>query len=43
MDKSALSDLHRTYATGQEREEDQIRALFVAFKETLKKELSANR
>lgn len=37
--RSALSEPHRVYATCEEREEDQIRALCLAFKDTLKKEL----
>jgi len=37
-----LAEPHRIYDTGQEREEDQIRMLCLAFKETLKKELLLN-
>ena len=37
-----LAEPHKTYVGGQEREEDQIRALCVAFKESLKKELTLN-
>jgi len=39
LTKQTLAEPHRTYATGQEREEGQIRTLCLAFKETLKKEL----
>jgi hypothetical protein len=39
LTRQAISEPHRAYATTQEREEDQIRALCLAFKETLKKEL----
>jgi len=39
LSKKAFSEPHRIYATPQEREEDQIRALCLAFKETLKREL----
>jgi len=42
LSKKALSEPHRVYATAQEREEDQIRALCLAFKDTLKRELLAS-
>jgi len=34
-----LAEPHRVYATGKDREEDQIKAFCMAFKESLKKEL----
>jgi aryl-alcohol dehydrogenase-like predicted oxidoreductase len=37
--KEALSKPHRTYATPAQREEDQIKTLAQALKETIKKEL----
>jgi len=37
--RQALAEPHRTYALGKDREEDKIRALCLAFKESLKKEL----
>jgi len=37
--KEALSQPHRTYITPMEREEDQIKALTSALKETIRKEL----
>jgi hypothetical protein len=43
LSKKAFSEPHRSYVTSQEREEDQIRALCLAFKETLKKELSTSK
>ena len=39
LTRQALAEPHRTCATSQEREEDQIKALCLAFKESLKKEL----
>jgi hypothetical protein len=40
LTRQALSEPHRTYATSQQREDDQIKALAIAFKENLKKEPS---
>lgn len=40
LTRKALCEPHRIYATNQEREEDQIRALCLTFKETLKNELA---
>ena len=37
----SLAEPHRTYASSQDREEDQIKALCMAFKESLKRDLSA--
>jgi len=42
LSKKAFSEPHRSYATSQERDEDQIRALCLAFKETLKREFLTN-
>ena len=41
--RKGLSEPHRIYVTAKEREEDQIRTLCLAFKETLKKELSTSK
>ena len=38
----ALCELHRIYATDEQWEKDQIEALYLTFKETLKKELIAS-
>lgn len=40
LTRQALSEPHRIYATSQQREDDQIRTLALAFKENLKKELN---
>ncbi len=40
LTRNALAEPHRIYATNQEREDDQIRALSRAFMDNLKKELS---
>jgi hypothetical protein len=40
LTRQALSEPHRIYTTNQEREDDQIRAPFMAFKENLKRELN---
>mgnify|MGYP002153773025 CR=1 FL=1 len=40
LTRQASAEPHRTYATGKGREEDQIKALCMAFKESLKKELT---
>lgn len=37
--KEALSSPHRTYATPTQREEDQVKTLAIALKESIKKEL----
>jgi len=36
LTRQAISEPHRTYTFGKDREEDQIRALCLAFKESLK-------
>ena len=40
LTRNALAEPHRIYATNQEREDDQIRALSRAFMDNLKRELS---
>jgi hypothetical protein len=40
LTRQALSEPHRAYTTNQQREDDQIKALLLAFKENLKKELN---
>ena len=42
LTRQVVSEPHRIYVTNQEEEEDQIRALCLAFKENLKKELSTS-
>jgi hypothetical protein len=39
LTRQTLAEPHRTYALGRDREEDPIKALCLAFKESLKKEL----
>lgn len=39
LTRNGLAEPHRIYATNQEREDDQIRALSRAFMDNLKKEL----
>jgi len=43
LTKEALSQPHRTYTTHHEREEDQVKTLALALKETIKKELLAEK
>ncbi|MDI6905293.1 MAG: hypothetical protein QMD13_07395 [Candidatus Bathyarchaeia archaeon] len=43
LTKEALSQPHRTYATPTQREEDQIKTLAFALKETMRKELLAEK
>jgi hypothetical protein len=40
LTRQALSEPHRIYTTNQEREDDQIKALALAFRESLKRELN---
>jgi len=42
LTKEALAEPHRTYANPQEREEEEVRLLGLALRETLKKELLAS-
>jgi site-specific recombinase XerD len=42
LTRQTMAEPHRIYARNEEREEDQIRALCLAFKESLKKELTAS-
>jgi len=42
LTRGSLAEPHRTYVSGRDREEDQIKALCLAFKESLKKELTAS-
>ena len=39
LTRQTMAEPHRIYATSQEQEENQIRALCVAFKDSLKREL----
>jgi len=43
LTRDVFSEPHRIHATAQEREEDQIRTLCLAFKESLKKEFTVFR
>jgi hypothetical protein len=42
LTKEALAEPHRSYANPQEREEEEVRLLGLAFRENLKKELLAS-